>query len=48
MKDFVDCVPQKGPIGKKFRAAAKAVAEALAALPAPRVEELEKGIADNG
>ena len=48
MKDFVDCVPQKGPIGKKFRAQAKAVAEALAQLPADQVEALEKGIADNG
>ena len=46
--DMVDCIPQKGPIGKKFRAAAKDISEHLSKLPADDVSQLETSVQENG
>jgi len=46
--DFVDCIPQKGPIGKKFKAAAKGLSEHLTKLSPDEVNSLEQAVNENG
>ena len=44
----MECQPNKGALGKAFKANAKAVSEHLSRLEAEAVEKLEKELNDNG
>ncbi len=46
--DVVECVPDKGVIGKQFRKEAKPILEWLAGLDSSATEEVEKGLQTSG
>ncbi|XP_005092204.1 glycine--tRNA ligase [Aplysia californica] len=46
--DIVECVPQKGPLGKSFRQNAKAITEHLSKLSSEEVNSVEQALNETG